>query len=160
MESSPSPSISPSNLSCIYSQNIIINHDKLYTPKPIKIKLPAFLDMMMESEYNDLERNHKRNDKVEDMSFNSNSIMKKTCSSFVGNLKESDFDSSYPNSEVTSPNKTPCADDIDESMSDIFYDMVPSRASNPHVFDDYFERKNIIFKEDDEDGVLLAFLAK
>ena len=155
---------SPQHLLCFPSQkqnqNILsfISHDKLYTPKPIKMKIPALLNMM-ESEYADLDKNFKQNGKEEEMSFNS--LSKKMCLSFVGNLKESDFDSSYPNSETTSPNKTPSADDIDESMSDIFYDRVPSRASNPHVFDDYFERRNITFDEDEDgDEGLLNFLAK
>ena len=134
-----------------YNENIN-NSNKMHTPEPIKIRLLALLDMM-QNENNYLEITFGK-DYKEEFSPSFNSLINKRCSLIIGSLKNmkmvNDSDSSYSNSEISSPNKTPSADSIDENMNDIFYDMIPSRASNPHVFDDYFERKNINFNEEDE----------
>ena len=131
----------------------INNFNKMYTPKPIKMRLPALLDMI-ESENNYFEKKLGKSDKEEFIPCYNN--FNKRCSILIGSLKvmkmidDSDSSNSNSNSEITSPNKTPSADDIDENISEIYYNMIPSRASNPHIFDGYFERRNTNINEEDE----------
>jgi len=146
-----------------FSEGIIKSscYSTIFTPSPVRNKLKNFAELITASEV-DFEKRLEKQDKGKESSFSNGYLNRKlhSCMCILSEDKDigklSETESYVGSTEPNSPEKQ-ISESRDEglgsegSFEEMIYEVLPSRASNPHIFDDYFER-NILNDEDNESG--------